>query len=226
MIKAVYFDVGGTLVDDSAIDEYWIDYLLRTLPLIVNRNVSRDEIDKAYELAISSFSPSLYSFVIWYFVQPDINAFKDLRSQFDSLDFSMFFKLREDAIEVCEDLSKKYKLAIAANQPVSTRDFLEKEGILKYFKSFAMSGELPYSKPDNRFFLHIANDLDVPLEQSVMVGDRQDNDIIPAKRNSMKAIRLVSGKHKSQIIRIPSELPDAVVDTLKQLPSTINDLQN
>ena len=89
-----------------------------------------------------------------------------------------------------------------------------------------MSGSMPYSKPDIRFFLYIAAWLEVRAEECLMIGDRQDNDIVPAKRLGMKAIRFRTGTHKDQKVRMPLELPDLEVTSLKELPDAISDLQS
>lgn len=223
-VKAIYLDVGGPLVDDSGLDEYWNEHLLRTLPGLIGREVTLEEIETANRQSIRSYTPSLYSGTIWRLVQPDKEKFKVLRADFDRLDHSQFFKLRPEAEEVLSELSKKYTLAIAANQPQSTADFLERHGIMKHFAFRQMSGELPYSKPDFRFFIYIADQLGIPLTESVMVGDRQDNDIAPAKRLRMRAVRYLTGSHREQEVRMPNEMPDCQITSLKELPRAINDL--
>ncbi|HDS00960.1 MAG TPA: HAD family hydrolase [candidate division Zixibacteria bacterium] len=225
-IKAILIDVGGPLVDDSGLDIYWNDYLVKTLPDLIGRKVSISEIEEANRRSIESYAPSLYSATIWHFVQPDVEKFKKLRGAFDDLNTSQFYEFREEAGEVCRQLSEKYSLAIAANQPASTADYLEEKGILKYFDFKEMSGSIAYSKPDYRFFLYIAHRLDASPENCVMVGDRQDNDIVPAKKLGMKTVRVMVGSHKEQKVRMPSELPDKTISSISELSDAINDLQS
>jgi HAD superfamily hydrolase (TIGR01549 family) len=225
-IKAILFDVGGPLVDDSGMDRWWMNYMLENLPRIIGRQVSQEEIEEATRKVIDSYVPSLYSGIIWHFVQPDIEKFWILRNEFDRHDLSQYYRVRPDAAETCHRLSEEYRLAIAANQPESTARFLENKGILKYFEFKEMSGSMPYSKPDIRFFLYIAAWLEVRAEECLMIGDRQDNDIVPAKRLGMKAIRFRAGTHKDQKVRMPLELPDSEVTSLRELPDAISDLQS
>ncbi|MBD3216674.1 MAG: HAD-IA family hydrolase [candidate division Zixibacteria bacterium] len=225
-IKAILIDVGGPLVDDSGIDIYWNDYLIKTLPDLIGREVTVDEIEEANRKSIESYAPSLYSATIWQFVRPDVEKFNKLRGHFDSLNLSRFYEFRDEAIDVCRKLSQKYTLAIAANQPASTADYLEEKGILQYFDFKEMSGSIAYSKPDYRFFLYIAHKLDMRPEDCVMVGDRQDNDIVPAKKLGMKTVRVMVGSHNEQKIRMPTEIPDATISSISELPDAINDLQS
>jgi HAD superfamily hydrolase (TIGR01549 family) len=225
-IKAILFDVGGPLVDDSGMDSWWNNYLLDALPKIIGRQVSKDEIEEANRKVIDSYAPSLYSGVIWHFVQPDVEKFRILRSEFDRHDLSQYYRVRPDAAEICHRLSGDYRLAIAANQPESTGRFLEEKGILKYFEFKEMSGTLPFSKPDIRFFLYIVAWMELKAEECLMIGDRQDNDIVPTKHLGMKAIRFHGGTHKDQKVRMPLELADREITSLKELPDAISDLQS
>lgn len=225
-IKAILFDVGGPLVDDSGMDVWWNNYIMEALPKLIGREVTREEIEEANRKVIDSYTPSLYSGIIWHFVQPDIEKFNTLRAEFDMHNLSQYYRVRPDAAEICHRLSDEFRLAIAANQPESTARYLEEKGILKYFEFKEMSGSMPYSKPDIRFFLYIAAWLELRAEECLMIGDRQDNDIVPAKRLGMKAIRFRAGTHINQRVRMPLELADREISSLKELPDAINDLQS
>jgi FMN phosphatase YigB (HAD superfamily) len=41
-----------------------------------------------------------------------------------------------------------------------------------------------------------------------MIGDRQDNDIVPAKLLGMAAVRVLVGPHREQAVRYPREEAD------------------
>ena len=56
----------------------------------------------------------------------------------------------------------------------------------------------------------------------IMVGDRIDNDIVPAKALGMAAILLRSGRHRRQRPRSPAEEPDAVVTDVLELEAAID----
>jgi len=224
-IKAVLLDVGGPLVDDSGIDPVWNSRLLEMLPEYIGRKVTPEELEQVYIKVIKGYTPSVYSGAIWHFVRPDVQAFRKIRSAFDTLDFSSHYRLRPEAVKVCARLAEDYTLAFAANQPESTRKYLENQGILQYFTFREMSEEMPFSKPDLRFFMYISEKIGITPEECVMVGDRQDNDIVPAKRLGMRTIRFLTGLHRIQEARMPSELPDRTIESLTELPDAINDLQ-
>jgi len=225
-VKAILIDVGGPLVDDSALDEYWDQWMADYLTDYLKREVTLQEVLDVQEEAIRCYSPSTFSYVIWHFVKPDMEHFRMMRDRFDNLEYSRFFSIRPEAAEICNQLSKKYALATAANQPSVTRGILTDAGILGCFKFKEMSGDMQLSKPDLRFFMRILDSVGVPAEQAVMVGDRQDNDIVPAKLLGMRAIKWQGGMFEHQMVRLPNEEPDACIKSLTELPDIIAGLDS
>jgi HAD superfamily hydrolase (TIGR01549 family) len=61
-------------------------------------------------------------------------------------------------------------------------------GILQYIDLVIASAEEGVAKPYRRIFEIALNRANCIPEQSVMIGDRIDNDIIPAKAIGMKTI--------------------------------------
>ena len=50
-------------------------------------------------------------------------------------------------------------------------------------------------KPDDGFFAHVVEDAGAPAEEIVYVGDRVDNDIVPALAAGIRAARVRRGAH-------------------------------
>lgn len=225
-VKAILFDVGQPLVEDSAIDEYWNQWLAGFLSDHFNREITLQEILDKQDEAIKCYSPSIFSYVIWHYVRPDTELFQDIRRRFETLDYPSLLAVRPEAVEVCRRLSEDYVLATAANQPVITTEILEKAGVLKHFAFKEMSAGIGYSKPDLRFFTYILDQISIQPANAVMVGDRQDNDIVPAKMLGMYALRWKGGLFKDQEIRLPSEEPDGELTSLHELPELIEKLDS
>jgi len=84
-----------------------------------------------------------------------------------------------------------YRTGIAGNQPDGADEALAGAGIdLDLIGSSARWG---VQKPDPAFFARIARELDLPPERIAYVGDRIDNDVIPAADAGMVAIHLRRG---------------------------------
>src|SRR6266702_4550040 len=119
------------------------------------------------------------------------------------------FQLRPDIDGLLRWLSGRgIKLGIVDNQPERVRERLARAGIGDLFDYEGLSSVTSFRKPDPRAFLATAEALGVPPSACIMVGDRIDNDIAPAKMLSMAAIQLRSGRHRRQQPRSPAETTD------------------
>jgi putative hydrolase of the HAD superfamily len=122
------------------------------------------------------------------------------------------FELRSGIPELLAELKARgLKLGLAANQPASTLERLDAAGIGPLFDDRSLSGTVGLLKPDVRLFLHACQALGVEPARCAMVGDRVDNDVVPARQLGMRAVLLRTGRHAAQRPRYPRELPDAEV---------------
>ena len=79
------------------------------------------------------------------------------------------------------------------------------------------SAEAGISKPDPRIFTLALERAECPAEEAVMIGDRLDNDIVPAKRLGMKTVWIRQGFGGLSDIALSPEKPDDIVDNLSEL---------
>jgi FMN phosphatase YigB (HAD superfamily) len=126
--------------------------------------------------------------------------------------------------EALESLSRSHMLALAANAPSSIKQVLDQLGVLRWFACADVSQDMGLAKPDVRFFEHIVARCGVRPEEAVMVGDRLDNDIIPAKLLGMKAVLVKVGRYAILEPRTPDEVPDATITGAHELPRAISDI--
>jgi HAD superfamily hydrolase (TIGR01549 family) len=135
------------------------------------------------------------------------------------------FQLRPEIDGLLRRLNDRgLKLGIVANQPQPACERLARAGISDLFAYQGLSGLSGFSKPDPRAFRAAAEALGMTPSDCVMVGDRVDNDIAPAKALGMAAILLRSGRHRRQKPRSPAEEPDAVVTDVLELEAAIDAL--
>lgn len=98
--------------------------------------------------------------------------------------------LYEDALPALAALrGAGLRLAVMANQPVEAVPFL---GTLPV-DAVAVSAEWGLEKPDPAFFRRICDVLDASPERIAYVGDRIDNDVVPAHNLGMTAVHLRRG---------------------------------
>ena len=85
----------------------------------------------------------------------------------------------------CHKLYGKYKIGVIANQRWGHKNALKSRLGKVYQPCHILCGE-GVSKPDIRLFQKALEKADCKGENAVMVGDRVDNDVAPAKKLGMK----------------------------------------
>ena len=120
--------------------------------------------------------------------------------------------------ELLERLSERYHLGIIANQAAGAPGRLEKWGIISYFGVIITSAEVGFSKPDRRIFEMALRQADCLSANAVMIGDRLDNDILPAKQLGMKTVWVRQGFARLQP---NSDWPDHTVRSLEGINSIL-----
>ena len=227
MLKAVLIDIGGVILNE---DELYRAYFKFVKVQLRKSGIGFTDIEfeKAVNECILNFEPYFSKALVCHFIDAgqkkcdDIiraanNYVKDWASKHDQ-------ELNPGIEGVIRKLKQKYVLALAGNQPSGVKKLLRHYRLLDYFTSTDVSGDIGKAKPDPEFFMHILNKLEVMPGEAMMVGDRLDNDIIPAKKLGMKTVLLKVGTYSVLEPRNPGEIADAVVRTISDLPDAIADL--
>ena len=128
-------------------------------------------------------------------------------------------ELYPDTVKCLQVLGEKYHLGIIANQIPGAEQRLEAMGIRRYFDVFVSSAEEGVAKPDPGIFKLALARAGCAPEQAVMIGDRIDNDIVPAKQLGMKTVWIRQGYGKYWNIQGDCETPDYEVNSLSELLS-------
>jgi FMN phosphatase YigB (HAD superfamily) len=115
-------------------------------------------------------------------------------------------------------------LGLAANQPSRVVAALDGAGLGELFSHRQVSGHHGYRKPDVRLFLHASEDLGLTPDECIMIGDRIDNDIAPARLLGMRTILFRTGRHRAQQPRTLDEVPHAEVTTVEELQAALESL--
>jgi putative hydrolase of the HAD superfamily len=218
MIRAVIFDIGGP-IDMEVEFEAAIDADIRAGLAREGFVVDDDRWLAANRQAVDRFAPSLYRAVIWELTDGDDAAAMRIYDWMEARAAERdLFALRPGIAEVLEALKQRHlTLGLAANQPLKALEALSREGIGAYFANPGVSGHYGYRKPDLRLFLRVCEDLDVLPTDCVMVGDRIDNDVVPARLLGMRTVLFRTGRHRDQQARSWDERPDVEVDAIEDL---------
>ena len=102
---------------------------------------------------------------------------------------SDFNYLIPNALTILENFHSNYNMHIITNgfKEVQNKK-LEKSGLSKYFKTITISEDIGFKKPSKEIFLQAIARANAIIENSVMIGDNFNADIIGSKSVGMKAI--------------------------------------
>ena len=223
--RAVLFDVGGP-IDMEFAWEIAVDGAIASACGLEGIRVDQAMIDEASEAAVEAFAPDAYRHMIEALCGGDPRTVDRVRQRVRAMTGNLdVFQLRPNVDALLRRLSDRgLKLGIVANQPLAARERLARAGIGDLFDHQGLSGLTGFSKPDPRAFQAAAEALGMTPAECIMVGDRIDNDIVPAKALGMTTILLRAGRHRRQRPRSPEEEPDAVVTDVMELEAAINSL--
>ena len=175
-IRAVCFDVGETLIDETRHWIEWADFLgvpAMTLFTAIGVTMERGQsLRRVFEI----FKPGM-----------DPGTARKLRASQGWIYDFIAADLYPDAVPCLTALrARGYKVLIAGNQPVESEAALLRLNVPA--DVIASSGGWGISKPDPRFFDKVIEAAGVPANQIAYVGDRLDNDVQPALKAGMTAV--------------------------------------
>jgi FMN phosphatase YigB (HAD superfamily) len=180
-IRAVCFDVGETLIDETREWKGWADFLgvpMLTLFTALGVSMSRGESHRR----------------VFEIFRPDLD-FSTVRHQRAALGWRYGFEpsdLYPDALPCLTELRDRgFRILIAGNQPKEAEAALRGLGLPADF--IASSAGWGVSKPDPVFFQKVIAAADMPAAEIAYVGDRVDNDVVPARAAGMTAVFLRRG---------------------------------
>src|SRR3990170_1085034 len=232
-IKAVLFDLGGTLVDTPSDFDY--ENLLVPLHQSLVKNgvvVPFDEYRKVHvgirdriwsedslkEVAFASiicealgrlgysfqFTDKLILDATEAFMEPWIQA----------------RTMEEDVPSVLGRLKERFKVGVVSNFSCSSAVWktLERFGVLTFFDVVVVSVDVGWRKPSSRIFQAALRELGVSASETVFVGDELDHDVEGAKKVGMYAVWL---RRPSSIETVGRIKADGTIGKLEELFSVL-----
>jgi putative hydrolase of the HAD superfamily len=217
-----FLDAGGVILDETEHEEIRAEISVEILRAIIpGYSISAYYSD--VEEAVRCFCPSVYQYVFWKSLRND-------RSLFDKLYASYLneWQKRKPPLELnsgfeteIREICRNFKVGIAGQYGQELLKLLEERSILDCFTYRLTQDDFSVTKPDLRFYEQIVKACGVDPKQCIMVGDRIDKDVIPAKLLGMKTILVRVGLHKNQMPRIPFEVPDAELNGVPGLAEAV-----
>ncbi|MFI6816339.1 HAD family hydrolase [Nonomuraea sp. NPDC050328] len=216
MIKAVVFDVGETLIDETRIWSRWADRLGVTRLTFQGVLGGMAALGRSHRDAFEVVRPGLD-------VEAEIEAWKaddpeGLRNNFDADD--LYPDVREGLAAL---RAAGFQVIIAGNQPVEAFEALRLMELP--VDSVHTSDGWGVAKPAPEFFAKVAAVAGVTPGEILYVGDRLDNDVRPARAAGMRTALLRRGPWGFLHAERPEAAEaDLVLDGLAGLPGLAREL--
>lgn len=209
-LKCLFFDVGSTLVNEKYSDLERISKLLE----LHNKNTNNKE-----EISLEKFLNQMKNESKKFAASPFAETKKYFNINYEIPYSTQLEELVPEAKFVLSTLSQKYKLGIIANQPEGLENRLMKLKIIEYFEPnyIFYSHCLNMKKPNIDFFKTALNMVNLDPESTIMIGDRLDNDIFPAKKCGMHTVWVKQGLGSYQDIQSEELKPEFIVNNIGNL---------
>jgi HAD superfamily hydrolase (TIGR01662 family) len=213
-LKAVVFDVGETIVDETRAWSAWADWLgipRLTFMAVCGAVIASGELDHREPLQI---------------FRPGIDLVEELRQRAiagvkDEITAEDLYPDAVDCLRTLHDAG--YRIGVVGNQPARAAAALAGFGLP--LDLLGTSEGWGLEKPDPRFFERIVTELGLPAAEIAYVGDRLDNDVRPAAAAGMRAIFIRRGPWAW--IQAPADDPpeaSLTVNSLEELPAALSRL--
>jgi putative hydrolase of the HAD superfamily len=211
MIKAIIFDLQGTLVENGVYPS----------PLRQVKNILR--IDAPFSDFVMRFEKILM-----------VGSFTSLKDAFSNVCEEFHLQPREyliekmvglwnknklltqlypDTVPVLAELKKEYKLILIANMDCLSKDMIDRFKLNDFFDLIVLSCDTGILKNEKGFFDDIISKFKLDPEEILMVGDSLESDIDSAKVAGIKGI-LIDRHNKREY--------DPKIVTLNELKKYLN----
>ncbi|MYU56738.1 MULTISPECIES: HAD family hydrolase [Streptomyces] len=212
MIRAVIFDVGECLVDETREYGTWADWLgvpRHTFAAMFGAVIAQG---RDYREVFQEFQPGF-----------DLDAQREARAQAGKPEHFNESDLYPDVRPALSELrSDGLWLGIAGNQTVRAGRIL-RSLFADDVDLIGTSDDWGVSKPDPLFFQRVADAVPFDIREILYVGDRVDNDLRPAVAAGMRTALVHRGPWATIQWRTADarDLPTFRVESLAELPSGI-----
>lgn len=175
MIKAIFFDIDGTLVDTSEVIIRGFQYLMdKYRP---DYKITREDYKRMIGPALKDSFPYYFGNVITF-----EQLLKDYRDATNCYLTKDHLKIPEGTYACLDELNKNCKIvAITSRQHHSAKFVLEAMDLDKYFDLIIGCDDVKEVKPDPDSFYKALDILNIKPDEAIMIGD-SEGDILGGVR--------------------------------------------
>ena len=214
-LEFVFFDIGGVMYDDRVYALAWRRALREA-----GAGFNDAAFEREYAAARKEQNGSFRRRLTDRFLGPRANLaeLERVAARYWSYPTGA---LLDDVRPCLEALSGRYRLGVIANQPRTVRSVLDRDGLAGFFEVWGVSEDLGVQKPDPQLFRLTLQTAGVAGSGAVMLGDRLDYDMRPAREAGMRTVWVLRGEAPDEPSAAQLAEADAAISGLDELPSVL-----
>jgi putative hydrolase of the HAD superfamily len=212
-IKAVTFDVGGTLIEPwPSVGHIYAEVAARH----GLKNLSAGALNTRFRAAWKArlgFAHSRFAWAelvdeVFAGLIPDAPSRTFFAALYERFAEANAWRIFEDVIPALDSLATHgIKLGVISNWDERLRPLLRSLNLDQYFEMFAISYEVGVCKPSAAIFNHAADKLGFPAGDILHVGDSLELDVTGAKAAGFHSLRIDRAAGQPDELRSLAELP-------------------
>jgi HAD superfamily hydrolase (TIGR01549 family) len=221
-MNTVLLDAGGVILNEVEYEQKGAEVIVKILEKYFTNYSEKQYWIDTEESAIS-LCPHTRKYIFWKYAKNDFAVYEKISDEYKKAWKTANIKMKlMDGIDVeIKKLHKCFGIILAGQYGKEVLDVLDNYQLKECFRSLLSQDDFDITKPDPRYYKQICIRAGVDPNKCIMVGDRIDKDVIPAKANGMKTVFIRSGIYKNQKGRIPEEYPDLVLESVNGMAEKI-----
>lgn len=222
--QAILIDAGGVLLDETNLEDVFCKSIVEAFHHC-EYDYTDEQYRRDYKEGMLRFCPKSTHYVIWKVTGGNTGEFNRVIGTFRETFAQPPLVLMPGIDKQLRTLAKKYALVLAGQYGSEIYDLLDKHDLSGLFANRLSQDDFTLTKPDPRFLLQIADRAGFFPGDCIVIGDRIDKDIVPARMAGMKTALVKSSIYRIQQPRIPDECPDATAESVDGIAEAIQSLQ-
>ncbi|MCA9754525.1 MAG: HAD family hydrolase [Candidatus Eisenbacteria bacterium] len=182
MIRWVFLDMGNVVMNDDPVMTYLYELLHDELQR-EGRKVSFEQLMADREEIIAERGTGHWSILTERILGKERHeTLARTSAEHLRANYLQYHNVLPGMADALQQLSEEFSLGIVANQMSVAEDALREVGLAHHFRFIALSERVGAAKPDPTIFHWALAQAQCQPEEAIMVGDRIDTDIVPARR--------------------------------------------
>ncbi len=216
MLRGLFFDLDGTLIDREAAFSRYLDGLTRRFPFVLGDPSARRALALLDQGGLAS-RPEFCAAVVQRFPGLCMDV-SDFWADFGEGLVAAVGPAPPRLLELLACVAPRYKLAVVSNGGgPRQRTKLDRAGLARLFEQVFVSGELGWHKPDPRIFEHALAEAGLQATEVLFVGDDPARDIAGAAAVGMATCWISRGRPYPPGLLAPSRTAGTVEELLVSL---------